>query len=203
MLANRPLSKPSRHAKFDSNCPLFGSMSIRRSIHETPSPKKLNKHKAKAKDTTVKFPSLHADIEKALGTVSILPKPWFNDHSTDDHKATQQHFTNIMGSFKCRNHKCSKSGWGSKKIGILIRQFPGNGYNALVFKQRCKECNELGILKLDEDSYVERVVYRLKKWAGIHVKRPVYSGERGEPHEAMFCEACLAGYPCQRAAREE
>jgi hypothetical protein len=88
------------------------------------------------------------------------------------------------------------------KIGILIRQFPGNGYNALVFKQRCKECNKLGVLRLDEDSYVERVVYRLKKWAGIHVERPEYSGERGEPHEAELCEACLAGYHCQRAALE-
>ncbi len=72
MLANRPLSKPFYHTKFDSHSPLFGSTSTSRSIHEMPSHKKPNKPKAKATDTTVKFPSLHADVEKALGAVSML-----------------------------------------------------------------------------------------------------------------------------------
>ncbi|VBB82099.1 Putative protein of unknown function [Podospora comata] len=190
MFANQPLSKRFRHANFESSAPLFGSTSTRWSTH-------------KADDTTVKFPSLHADIEKALGTVSIIPKPWFNDHSEDDGKVTQEYFTHVMGRFKCQNQNCSKSGWSSNKVGILIRQFSGNGYYALVFKQRCRVCDKLGVLRLDEDSYVERVVYRLKKWAGIHVEKPVFGGKRGEPHERKFCEACLAGYDCQKASLEE
>jgi hypothetical protein len=52
---------------------------------------------------------------------------------------------------------------------IQIRGYSGNGYNAVVFNQRCRSCDWLGALTLDEKSYIDRVAYRLKKWAGVAV----------------------------------
>jgi hypothetical protein len=144
---------------------------------------------------TAMYPSLHQDIMNALSDEFISPEPWFNPTGSDD-DAIDQYDTNIMGRFHCRNPACPKQGWGSKKIAILIRQYPDNGYNAVVFKQRCKSCQQLGALRLDENSYVERVVYRLKKWAGIYVERPDYDGKLGPPHERALCEGCKRGH-CQ------
>ncbi len=142
---------------------------------------------------TVMFPSLHEDVQSLLATVSISPAPWFNDHGEGVYDLVDKYGTHIMGRFECRNRNCSKKGWGSKQIGILIQRFPDNGYNAVVFKQRCKDCNKLGVLRLDENSYVERIAYRLKKWAGIPTEPPVYSGQSRGPHESSLCEACRAG----------
>ena len=145
---------------------------------------------------TMMFPSLHEDIQRVLATGSITPEPWFNDQGEGVHNLVEEYETHIMGHFECRNRNCSKPGWDSKKIGIVIRRFHDNGYNAVVFKQRCKDCNKLGVLRLDENSYVERIAYRLKKWAGIPTERPVYGGQSRGPHETSLCEACKAGY-CQ------
>ena len=81
-----------------------------------------------------------------------------------------------MGRFICRSRACGSSGWGSKKIAITIRMYPGAKYNVWVYKQHCKGCNGLSKPGLD-DSYAERVAYRLKKWCGIEMDRPNYSGQ--------------------------
>lgn len=78
-------------------------------------------------------------------------------------------------------------------VTILIRGYPGNGYNAVVFNQRCKSCNWLGVFTLDKNSYVNRVAYRLKKWAGVHVEKQHYNGKTGPPHESDLCEGCKRG----------
>ncbi|KAK4038952.1 hypothetical protein C8A01DRAFT_37067 [Parachaetomium inaequale] len=150
-----------------------------------------------SRNTTAMFPSLHEDVADALSDAFISPEPWFNPTGGDDDAITV-YDTHIMGRFDCRNPACAKQGWGSKKISILIRQYPDNGYNAVVFKQRCKACERVGALRLDENSYVERVTYRLKKWAGIRMETPEYNGNhRGPPHEYDLCEGCKRGY-CQR-----
>jgi len=80
-------------------------------------------------------------------------------------------------------------------VAIFIRGYPGNGYNALVFLQRCESCNRLGKLSLDNNSYVERIVYRLKKWAGVTVAQPDYRSADGRgPHRSDLGEGCKAGY---------
>ncbi|KAK4155742.1 zinc-binding domain-containing protein [Chaetomidium leptoderma] len=133
-------------------------------------------------ETTAMFPSLHEDFNLTGG----------------DDEAIEHYPTYIMGRFECRNKNCSKNGWGSKKIFIIIRRFPGNGYNAVVYKQCCKSCDKLGTMRIDENSYVERVAYRLKKWAGISMDTPEYNGPKvGPEHESDFCEGCKEGY-CQR-----
>lgn len=114
------------------------------------------------RNMTAMFPSLHDDVENALSDEFIVPKPWFN-HAGGNHKAIDEYSTHVMGRFECRNQNCSQKGWGSKKISIVIHRFPDNGYNAVVFKQRCKSCTKLGALRLDENSYVERVT-RTRMW---------------------------------------
>jgi hypothetical protein len=155
------------------------------------------------RDPTAMFPSLHDDVKNALSGEFITPEPWFNPARGDlnpaggDREAITEYSTHIMGRFECRNQSCPKRNWGSKKISILIQGFPDNGYNAIVFKQRCKSCEKLGALRLDENSYVERVAYRLKKWAGIAMDRPEYHGEKkGPAHEYRLCEGCKGGF-CQ------
>ncbi|KAJ4289453.1 hypothetical protein N0V88_006934 [Collariella sp. IMI 366227] len=137
--------------------------------------------------TAVMFPNLHKDVGSVLIEEPILPEWWF--HTTGgDSEAIDEYPTNVMGGFDCRNPGCLRTGWSSKKIAILIRRFPDNGYNAEVFKQRCKSCKELGALRLDENAYVERVAYRLKKWAGISVETPPYNGvgTSKAPHETYL-----------------
>ncbi|KAG7286737.1 hypothetical protein NEMBOFW57_009051 [Staphylotrichum longicolle] len=128
-----------------------------------PSAKKPYKPKKRRADFgTAMFPNLHKDVENALSEESISP-PWSFNHAGGDAEAIQTYGTNIMGRFECRNNECQSGGWGSKKIAIEIRRYRDNGYNALVFKQRCKTCKRLGVMRIDENSYVERVTYRLKK----------------------------------------
>ncbi|KAK4096761.1 hypothetical protein N658DRAFT_480107 [Parathielavia hyrcaniae] len=145
---------------------------------------------------TATFPSLHEDVENALRYSFITPEWWFN-HAGNDNDATEDYSTNVMGRFECRNANCPQPGWGSKKIAIQIRRYEGNGYDAVVFMQRCRSCEKIGALKLEENSYVDRVVYRLKKWAGVETETPEYSGGLGPPHEEDLCEGCKRGH-CQR-----
>ncbi|KAI4862768.1 zinc-binding domain-containing protein [Hypoxylon rubiginosum] len=153
-------------------------------------PNKPPKPKNEAK-TSYTYPSLHHDVSKAVS--SDIAKTWFSKKSGGAHS---EYSTHVMGKFKCDNGGCSNRGWGSKKVTILIRGFSGNGYNAVVFNQRCRSCNKLGTLTLDDTSYVERVAYRLKKWAGVKMEDQRYDGKVGPPHKTELCEGCKRGY-CQ------
>jgi hypothetical protein len=142
------------------------------------------------------FPWLHREVSKAVSVAKIRSR-WIN--TKDDHKASNnQYSTNVMGKFTCNNDGCPTRGWSSKTVSILIRGYPENGYNAVIFNQRCKSCNKLGDLTLDKDSYVERVAYRLKKWAGVRMEQQHYTGKAGRPHERELCEGCKRGYCQQR-----
>ncbi|KAE8380928.1 zinc-binding domain-containing protein [Aspergillus bertholletiae] len=136
------------------------------------------------------YPKLHDDVSRLLGKDNLD----FQFHTIDDSKGcTEEYETNIMGRFICRNNSCSSSGWSSKKIAIIIRMYPGAKYNARVYHQRCKRCNALSRPFLDT-SYAERVVYRLKKWRGVQMDVPHYSGEnKGRPHNSDLCEGCKDG----------
>ncbi|KAK4245595.1 zinc-binding domain-containing protein [Corynascus novoguineensis] len=161
-------------------------------------PSAKNPYKPKTRSSqnkTAMFPTLHEDVKNNLSEYSINPEPWFNSNE-NDRTMLEDYSTFVMGRFECHNQNCAQRGWGSKKIAITIQRFPNNGYNAVVFKQRCKSpgCNRLGRLRLDKNSYVERVTYRLKKWAGIPMETPEYDGfEGGPPHLSKLCEGCKAG----------
>ena len=136
------------------------------------------------------FPSLHQDIVNAVS--DDITSIWFHDEDTD-RASDKEYSTHIVGRFKCYNNACSTDGWSSKNVAILIRGYPGNGYNAVVFNQRCKACNRLGTPELDENSYVDRVAYRLKKWAGISMEPRYYAPKNGLPHASHLCEGCKKG----------
>jgi hypothetical protein len=182
---------------------------------------KRNNAKLKNKDklAVYTYPSLHDDVLEAIGG-TISPTPYFNEVE-DDGTAIREYDTNIMGRFQCSdqnwyglcfcfpsqsictqrsdhpaNHSIwcsSQPGWGSGVVAIHIRQFDDNSYNADVFGQRCKKCNKLGVLAVNQPSYVDRISYRLKKWAGIDAERPEYVKREMPPHRAELCEGCKRG----------
>ncbi|PYI31893.1 hypothetical protein BP00DRAFT_435757 [Aspergillus indologenus CBS 114.80] len=117
------------------------------------------------------YPSLHSQVAALLGESDL----YFRFHSKDDDFALQTYDTNIMGRFSCPNDECGSTGWSSKKIA------------------RCQECKRLSQPILD-DSYAERVAYRLKKWSGIKMEVPVYGGDSNGPHIRSLCEGCKAGH---------
>jgi len=138
------------------------------------------------------FPNLHKRVKEAV--FPGMRSKWFYEDDDCDNDVYKQHSTFVMGNFVCRNHACKKKGWSSGKVSLLIRGYARNGYSATVFNQRCKACNHLGTFELDVQSYVERIAYRLKRWAGVMVEQPFYSGKGGPPHERKFCEGCKQGF---------
>jgi hypothetical protein len=150
--------------------------------------KKANKRKANKE--TYMFPSLHQHVVNEVSDEIASPK--FHPDDSDS-AANNTYSTNVMGTFKCTNNACSNHGWGSKKVAILIRRYSEGLYNAVVFNQRCRSCNKLGKPILDMESYVDRVAYRLKVWAGVKMERPNFNLKQGPRHEDTLCEGCKRG----------
>ncbi|KAK8065437.1 hypothetical protein PG997_012184 [Apiospora hydei] len=156
-------------------------------------------HAAKAgieKRTSFMFPRLHKHVSNAVR--DQIRQVIFQKKGRE----TQAYDTFVMGRYVCNNSLCDNKAWTSKKVGVVIRRFAdsghGIGYNATVFNQRCKSCDTLGNFSLDVNSYVERVAYRLRVWAGVpQEEAPFTSDEIGPPHEQDLCEGCKEGR-CQR-----
>lgn len=144
--------------------------------------------------STYMYPRLHDAV--SIKVIDDIGETRFHKNDTNEN-LVNKYDTNIMGKFKCPNGSCATHGWGSRRVAICIRTYLDGGYNALVFNQRCKSCDTLGTLTLDEDSYVERVAYRLKKWAGVVMEEPPYSNRDGPPHRSDLCEGCRLGY-CEK-----
>ena len=139
------------------------------------------------------YQNLHDEVSRLLEEDDLH----FDFHGNDvSETCIKEYDTTIMGRFICRNPACGSNGWSSRKIAITIRMYPGVQYNARVYNQRCQECNRLSKPRLD-DSYAERVAYRLKKWCGIEMDWPTYSGQSRGPHQSDLCEGCKNGY-CTR-----
>ncbi|KAK6502485.1 hypothetical protein TWF506_003067 [Arthrobotrys conoides] len=112
---------------------------------------------------------------------------------------------NLTGSFRCSNPSC-KHVWFSGKIAAIIRKYNQRDsqldYNVQVYNQRCKSCKSLGIMKLDEDVYVERVARLLKIWKGEDVPEVSHDFKQTDPHEDELCEGCKDGR-CQRRVHRQ
>ncbi|TLS22190.1 uncharacterized protein PpBr36_09675 [Pyricularia pennisetigena] len=118
--------------------------------------KRTGRRQQKRVTTSLMFPLLHSQIIDAVGK-DICPA-WENN-AQQDGQCTNDYDTNVSGRFRCSNRACFKV-WGSGLVAIRIMAFDGNRYNAIVYNQHCKKCNSLGIMKLDEARYVERVFGR-------------------------------------------
>jgi hypothetical protein len=141
------------------------------------------------------FPAFHEKVVCMLEEDHIS----LTFNSIDDGEScTRSYDTHVMGRFKCHNPQCNSDGWSSKKIAITIRMYPEGKYNARVYHQRCKGCNRLSRPVLDE-SYADRVVYRIKKWHGIDLEQPFYSKRTGPPHDRTLCEGCKDGHCTSKA----
>ncbi|RDW83793.1 3CxxC-type zinc finger protein [Aspergillus mulundensis] len=136
------------------------------------------------------FTEQHSSVLELLKTSGL--KMSFHPVDTDKGTICAKE-TNVVGEFICNNKPCKSKGWASGVVATVIRLYPDNRYNARVYHQRCKKCNTLSRPKLDE-SYAERVAYRLKKWNDIDVEEPVYNKESKEPHKTQLCEGCKAGH---------
>jgi hypothetical protein len=136
------------------------------------------------------FPALHQNIAEAV--LPEISSTWFQEDEDDD-DFDDEWCTHVMGVFVCNNNACKKQLWVSRMVPIEIRGYDGNGYSAIVYNERCMSCNKLGTFVLDEDSYIERVAYRLKKWAGVEMEVPYYGDRTGSPHKQEFCEGCKRG----------
>jgi hypothetical protein len=141
--------------------------------------------------TTYMFSSLHkavnAEVRGDIGATR------FHDQNTDLN-SDNVYETRVLARFECINGDCPKSSWISGKVTTRIRGYPGNAYNAVVFSQRCLVCNSLGRMILDTDTYVERVAYRLRKWAGIKMDQRPRVYRKMPPHKKDLCEGCRAGF---------
>ena len=136
------------------------------------------------------YPMLHDQVSSLLENDGLS----FSFHAFDDTMgAIRDYDTHIMGRFTCRNKRCSSSGWSSKKIAMTIRLYAGNQYNARVYHQRCERCSSISKPTLD-DSYAQRVAYRLKKWHGIELEPPPHSSQSKGPHQSALCEGCRDGH---------
>lgn len=135
------------------------------------------------------YPNLHDAVAALIQdeNLDFTFRDTFNDDWIDEWD------TNVMGTFQCHNSSCKKKGWSSKKIAITIHSYYGGLYNARVYHQRCKQCNELSQPELD-DSYAERVAYWLKVWSGIEMERLQVGGIRTKPHLSALCEGCKDGH---------
>ncbi|KAI6358244.1 hypothetical protein MCOR31_009954 [Pyricularia oryzae] len=143
------------------------------------------------------YPKLHQNILQAMPeNVTIV----WEDSLDERARPRNQWVTNVMGRFTCRNRQCASGGWFNRTVGIWIRQFRGGRYNAIVYSQECELCGWLGGLTLDRGSYIERVAYWLKKWAGVPVEPPPHREKRGPPHKQKLCEGCRRGL-CQVGRR--
>jgi hypothetical protein len=142
------------------------------------------------------YSDMHDKVAQSLEDENLH----FTFHNSDDEvNSIRSYDTNITGRFNCHNQNCKSNGWHSNRIAITIRMYRNEQYNARVYFQRCKACNRISKPTLD-DTYAERVAYRIKKWCGVELEAPAFSGESRGPHESSLCEGCRAGH-CSEARR--
>ncbi|KAF4772753.1 hypothetical protein HER10_EVM0011669 [Colletotrichum scovillei] len=146
-------------------------------------------NRSAGKKTSFTFPLLHPKVANAV--VDHITVVWVSKKTTREPNNTYS--TSVKGKFTCDNGACSNKTWTSGKVTLAIQGYPGGGYNAVVYNQRCKVCNRLGIFSLAEDTYVDRIAYRLKKWAGVAMERRVYEKRGTPPHKKGLCEGCKKG----------
>ncbi|KAI3316875.1 zinc-binding domain-containing protein [Xylariaceae sp. AK1471] len=138
-------------------------------------------------------PLKHPEVSRLLEDDNLS----FTFQNNDDESGwTKTYDSSIIGRFICHNPNCATDGWSSKQVAITIRMYPKQKYNARVYHQRCERCNSLSKPKLD-DTYAERVAYRIKKWCGIKLEMRPYSGKSKGPHKNELCEGCKAGHCAQ------
>ncbi|KAF2802200.1 uncharacterized protein BDZ99DRAFT_210939 [Mytilinidion resinicola] len=141
------------------------------------------------------YPSLHNDVSDLLREHNLFFQ-FYDEDDDNSNSCTNDYDTTIMGLFICRNRQCPVQIWQSGQIAITIRRYSDMRYNARVYHQSCKSCGTLSRPKLGR-SYAERVAYRIKKWCGVQMDAPPFSGRSDGPHRSDLCEGCKQGHCSQ------
>ncbi|KAH9864711.1 hypothetical protein J1614_010647 [Plenodomus biglobosus] len=144
----------------------------------------------KAASTSRMYPSLHENVANSV--LEYIGATRFHDEDSDEN-CKRRYDTFVVGDFRCYNPKCRGNFWTSGKVTISIRRYAGNDYNAVVFGQRCEACEQLGKFKLDKETYIDRVSYWLKKWAGVQMELPPHTVKSTPRHRTELCEGCKRG----------
>jgi len=156
---------------------------------KNPKPPKKSKEWKPRKNWSM-YPSLHDSVSTLLREDNLTFQFYEKD---DDNSCIDAYDTTIMGRFTCRNTACQAKGWPSRQVAITIRRYSNQRYNARVYHQSCKSCKMPSKPYLDH-SYAERVAYRLKKWSGVEMEIPPFSGRSDGPHRSDLCEGCKQGH---------
>jgi hypothetical protein len=127
-------------------------------------------------------PELHESVVQCLGG-NGLSISFYEEGEVED--SIRDYDTNIMGAFICPNRSCRTEKWTSMKVAISIRLFADQQYNATVWHQRCRQCESMGVLRVDEESYTNRVAYRLRTWLGLEREDPIFSKTGDRPPDAQ------------------
>lgn len=134
-------------------------------------------------------PDLHDSISCILDDISVE----LTFHERDEEiSVLESQTTSITGEFSCETPRCRFHTWESGKITIAIRLYTKNEYNVRIYHQRCRKCTALSRPRLNE-TYAERVAYRLAKWHGANMEAPRSSGKLTGRHLKEFCEGCKTG----------
>jgi DNA-directed RNA polymerase subunit RPC12/RpoP len=136
------------------------------------------------------YPSLHEDVSELLVPDGLLVR-FYGVGGFED--CIESYETNIMGQFDCLRRSCAVKRWSSKMIATTIRLYRDKQYNAIVWHQQCRRCKSTGRPILD-GTYAERIAYRLKRWFGVEVEVPYYSGQSKGPHQESLCAGCRHGH---------
>jgi len=126
----------------------------------------------------------------------ITPVLTMGFEASDSEEYIKVYDTHIMGRFDCTNSACPTDKWSSKWIALTIRLYEGQRYNAKVWHQRCRACDTFGHPTLD-DTYAERIAYRLKVWFRKYLELVNWSWRETPPHESDLCEGCKHRH-CQK-----
>jgi hypothetical protein len=145
---------------------------------------------------TSTYQHLHARVVDALREHGVAGATYVSP-TNKKRKQTRTKETNVMGRFACTNTQCRNKRWSSKMVGITIAQHRGvkggaGGvfYSAEVYHQLCQSCDEVGRLYIDEQSYVERVTWRIRLWAGNRPETPILQEKKGPSHVSELCIGC-------------
>ena len=95
---------------------------------------------SKAIKTSFMLPLLHQGVVNAISYRVASTWP----HKKGSHQDSSNYYqTSVIGKFNCSNNSYSKDSLHSKKVAIVIREYPPNGYNTMVFNRCYMSCNKL------------------------------------------------------------
>lgn len=137
----------------------------------------------------------HGDVSRCLKEFDLHYT--FNEVDSREAYLLDERSMRIPGRFECHHENCrDEHEWESQAVGILIRRYIGQKYNARVYWQACGRCHEFTQPDFDiysRNSYVEHIVHAIKVWSGIPSKMPTFPQERRGRHRSDLCWWCRSG----------